>query len=202
MDKNRNKMIEYRFAKKEDLLQVAMIHKEQFPTHYLGQFSISLLESFYRNLLDGEYIFIVAEDGKQIVGFVVGGEWKKISKSLSLFMKKFFVRSLLESVIRPRTWKKSIHKICSVFKNKVSDPNNLDNIESFTLLSIATSKRAQGKGIGSGLISAFNDEMRKLAERYYLSVQDTNARAIGFYKKMGFEEVYKCIGEIQMIKKL
>ena len=44
--------------------------------------------------------------------------------------------------------------------------------------------------------------MRKLAERYYLSVQDTNARAIGFYKKMGFEEVYKCIGEIQMIKKL
>ena len=52
-------MIEYRFAKKEDLLQVAMIHKEQFPTHYLGQFSISLLESFYRNLLDGEYIFIV-----------------------------------------------------------------------------------------------------------------------------------------------
>lgn len=74
MDKNRNKMIEYRLAKKEDLLQVAMIHKEQFPTHYLGQFSISLLESFYRNLLDGEYIFIVAEDGKQIVGFVVGGE--------------------------------------------------------------------------------------------------------------------------------
>lgn len=195
-------MIEYRLAKKEDLLQVAMIHKEQFPTHYLGQFSISLLESFYRNLLDGEYIFIVAEDRKQIVGFVVGGEWKKISKSLSLFMKKFFVRSLLESVIRPRTWKKSIHKICSVFKNKVSDPNNLDNTESFTLLSIATSKIAQGKGIGTGLISAFNDEMRKLTGKYYLSVQDTNACAIGFYIKMGFEEAYKCVGEIQMIKKL
>lgn len=195
-------MIEYRLAKKEDLLQVAMIHKEQFPTHYLGQFSISLLESFYRNLLDGEYIFIVAEDRKQIVGFVVGGEWKKISKSLSLFMKNFFVRSLLESVIRPRTWNKSIHKICSVFKNKVSDPNNLDNTESFTLLSIATSKIAQGKGIGTGLISAFNDEMRKLTGKYYLSVQDTNARAIGFYIKMGFEEAYKCVGEIQMIKKL
>ena len=86
--------------------------------------------------------------------------------------------------------------------NKIEQIFNLDNIESFTLLSIATSKSAQGKGIGSGLISAFNDEMRKLGERYYLSVQDTNARAIGFYKKMGFEEVYKCIGEIQMIKKL
>lgn len=193
-------MKEYRLAKQSDLLQVAQIHKEQFPTHYLGQFSISLLKSFYKNLLNSGYVFVVAEEDGKILGFVLGGEWKKIYESLNTFMKQNFLRSLLESAIRPKTWKKSFEKCLSMFRGKVSDPNNLDNIEKFTLLSIATSKLAQGKGIGIGLVSAFNDEMKKITTRYYLSVQDTNERAIGFYKKMGFVEAYQCLGEIQMIK--
>lgn len=193
-------MIEYRLARQSDLLQVAKIHKEQFPTHYLGQFSISLLKSFYKNFLDSGYIFVVAEEEGMILGFILGGEWKKISKSLTNFMKQNLIRSLLESAIRPKTWKKSFEKFLTIFGEKNSDPNNLDNIEKFTLLSIATSKLAQGKGIGTGLVSAFNVEIQKITNRYYLSVQDKNNHAIGFYRKRGFVEAYKCSGEIQMIK--
>lgn len=195
-------MIDYRFAKQKDLIQVAQIHKEQFTTHYLGQFSISLLEAFYRNLLDAGYVFIVAEEDGRVLGFVIGGEWERISDSLKTFIKKNLFRSLLESAFRPKTWKKSLLKLVSIFIKKVQDPNNLDSIESFTLLSIATSKDAQGKGIGSGLVKEFNKEMSKITNRYYLSVQDTNERAIGFYKKMGFVVAYRCEGEIQMIKTL
>lgn len=202
MDKDIEIMIEYRLARESDLHEVARIHKDQFPTHYLGQFSTSLLETFYRNLLDAGYVFVVAVKEETVIGFVLGGEWKKISRSLSLFMKHNFIRSLGESVIRPKTWKKSILKVVSLFGNKVSDPNNLDNLEKFTLLSIATSKQSQGKGIGRGLISAFDTEMKKIANRYYLSVQDTNFNAIKFYKKNGFVEAYSCVGEIQMIKTL
>lgn len=195
-------MTEYRLAKQSDLIQVAQIHKIQFPTHYLGQFSVSLLEEFYKNLLNNECVFIVAEEENNVLGFVIGGEWKKISGYLHYFMRKYFLRSLLESAVRPKTWKKSVQKIVSLFGHKVQDPNNLDNIESFTLLSIATGKNAQGRGIGSGLLQAFNNEMKKITKRYYLSVQDTNSRAISFYTKNGFEEAYRCPGEIQMIKTL
>ena len=195
-------MIEFRFAKHPDLIQIAQIHKEQFTTHYLGQFSNSLLEAFYKNLLDAGYVFVVAVEDGCILGFVIGGEWKKISDSLNTFMKKNLIRSMFESAFRPKTWKKSFLKLVSIFRKTVQDPNNLDNIESYTLLSIATCKDAQGKGIGSGLVTEFNKEMSKITNRYYLSVQDTNKRAISFYKKMGFVEAYRCECEIQMIKTL
>ena len=195
-------MIEYRLATSADLKQVANIHKEQFPDHYLGQFSTTILERFYECLLDAGYIFVVAADEGQILGFVLGGEWTRISETLSRFMKNNFLRSLLESAIRPKTWKKSVQKFKGFFSSKVSDPKNLDNIERFTLLSIATGKDAQGKGIGKGLVERFNIEMRKISTRYYLSVQDTNDRAIRLYHKLGFVDTYLCPGEIQMIKTL
>lgn len=59
MDKDLESMVEYRLTKESDLHQVAQIHKYQFPTHYLGQFSTSLLEAFYRNLLDGGYHYFL-----------------------------------------------------------------------------------------------------------------------------------------------
>lgn len=199
MDKN---MIEYRLANSGDLRQVARIHKEQFPDHYLGQFSMNFLERFYKKMLESNNIFLVAVDDNTILGFVLGGEWEKISLTLCAFMKRNFVLSIMESSIRPKTWKKSIQKFFSLFYHQVTDQNNLDNKERFTLLSIATSRNAQGKGIGKGLIDSFNDEMLNISNRYYLSVKDKNEKAIRFYKKMGFFEAYRFPGEIQMIKLL
>lgn len=195
-------MTEYRLAIEDDLLQVARIHKDRFPTHYLGQFSTVLLEAFYRNLLEDGHLFVVAVEEGEVQGFVLGGEWKKISQSLHEFMKKHLARSLMESAVRPKTWRQSLKKLMSLFGKKETDPNNLDNIESHTLLSIATSRSAQGKGVAVGMLAAFDREMKKMSNRYYLSVQDTNARAIAFYKKAGFAEAYRCEGEIQMIKTL
>lgn len=36
-----------RNATEEDLQQIATVHKKQFPTHFLGRYSKSLLEKFY-----------------------------------------------------------------------------------------------------------------------------------------------------------
>lgn len=195
-------MITYRLATNEDLIKIAQIHKEQFPTHYLGQFNKSLLVRFYSYLLDGKNIFVVAEDGDQILGFVVGGEWKYIESKLNRFIKENVMRYAWQIVIHPRTWLKSVRKFIGLFYRPKHDYILLDDVEKYTLLSIATAKRSQGKGIGSGLIDAFNDEMKQISNRYFLSVQDNNENAIRFYGKKGFVVANQIPGELQMILEL
>ena len=195
-------MVTYRLANKEDLIQVAQIHKEQFPTHYLGQFNKSLLVKFYSYLLDEKNVFVVAEEEKQILGFVIGGEWKYIESKLNRFIKENVMSYVWQIAIHPKTWVKSVQNlICLIHKPK-HDYVLLDDTEKYTLLSIATAKQSQGKGVGGGLVNAFDAEMKKIGNRYFLSVQDTNDNAIRFYKKKGFVVANEIPGELQMIKEL
>ena len=195
-------MVTYRFATSDDLIKVAQIHKEQFPTHYLGQFNKSLLACFYSYLLDESNIFIVAEDGDRILGFVIGGEWKYIETKLNRFVKENVLGYVWQIVIHPNTWVKSVQKFIGLFCKPNHDYKLLDDTEKFTLLSIATAKHSQGQGVGSGLIDAFNEEIKKVGGRYFLSVQESNENAIRFYKKKGFVVANQIPGELQMIMEL
>lgn len=195
-------MITYRLANKEDLIQVAQIHKEQFPTHYLGQFNTSLLVKFYSYLLDEKNVFVVAEEDKRILGFVIGGEWKYIESKLNLFIKENVMSYVWQIAIHPQTWVKSVQKFIGLIHKPKHDYVLLDDTEKYTLLSIATAKQSQGKGVGSGIVDAFNEEMKKIGNRYFLSVQDTNENAIRFYKKKDFIVANEIPGELQMIKEL
>lgn len=195
-------MITYRLANKEDLIQVAQIHKEQFPTHYLGQFNKSLLVKFYSYLLDEKNVFVVAEEDKRILGFVIGGEWKYIESKLNRFIKENVMSYVWQIAIHPQTWAKSVQKFIGLIHKPKHDYVLLDDTEKYTLLSIATAKQSQGKGVGSGIVDAFNEEMKKIGNRYFLSVQDTNENAIRFYKKKGFVVANEIPGELQMIKDL
>lgn len=195
-------MITYRLANKEDLIQVAQIHKEQFPTHYLGQFNKSLLVKFYSYLLDEKNVFVVAEEDKQILGFVIGGKWKYIESKLKRFTKENVMSYVWQIAIHPKTWAKSVQKFIGLIHKPKHDYVLLDDTEKYTLLSIATAKQSQGKGVGSGIVDAFNEEMQKIGNRYFLSVQDTNDNAIRFYKKKGFVVANEIPGELQMIKEL
>lgn len=193
-------MIKYRLANKEDLIQVAQIHKEQFPTHYLGQFNVSLLARFYSYLLDPKNVFVVAEEDNHILGFVVGGEWKYIESKLNRFIKENMMGYVWQIAINPKTWVKSVQKFIRLIHSPSHDYILLDDTEKYTLLSIATTKQSQGKGVGSGLVDAFDVEMKKIGNRYFLSVQDSNEIAIRFYKKKGFVVANEIPGELQMIK--
>ena len=195
-------MVTYRLANKEDLIQVAQIHKEQFPTHYLGQFNKSLLVKFYSYLLDEKNVFVVAEEEKQILGFVIGGEWKYIESKLNRFIKENVMSYVWQIAIHPKTWVKSVQKFIGLIHKPKHDYVLLDDTEKYTLLSIAIAKQSQGKGVGGGLVNAFDAEMKKIGNRYFLSVQDTNDNAIRFYKKKGFVVANEIPGELQMIKEL
>lgn len=195
-------MINYRLANVEDLIQVAQIHKDQFPTHYLGQFNRSLLVKFYSYLLDENNVFVVAEEDKQILGFVIGGEWKYIESKLNRFIKENVMSYVWQIAIHPKTWAKSLQKFVDLIHKPKHKYVLLDDTEKYTLLSIATAKASQGQGVGGGLVDAFENELKKNGDRYFLSVQDTNEIAIRFYKKKGFVIANEIPGELQLIKEL
>ena len=56
------------------------------------------------------------------------------------------------------------------------------------VVSVAVEEEHRGKGIGTGLIMASQDEMaKKSATECYLEVRVSNAQAIGLYQKLGFK---------------
>ncbi len=193
-------MISYVNAVEQDLYQVAQIHKERFPDHYLGKFSISLLYRFYKNLLDAKQIFIVAKEKDEVVGFVVGGDIKIIKERLSLFIRTNVLFYGLEILIRPNTWAKSFDKLKEVIFKQPSSQYNLDDHEKYTLLSIATAKSAGGKGVGTGLVKAFDSTLSEVGDHYHLAVMESNTGAIKFYEKNGFTVANKLPEELQMMK--
>ena len=72
-----------------DLPQVAALHKRQFGDHFLGKYSLVILQGFYQSLLAGE-VFLVAERHGEIVGYVSGGD----GRTLQRCRRRFLLRNL------------------------------------------------------------------------------------------------------------
>lgn len=191
-----------RIVKENDLAQIAKIHKQQLADHYLGNFSEKLLLKFYESFYnDKDIVFIVYEDQIGIRGFIVGGNLHRINNASSYFIKNNIPLYGAEIIIRPKTWLKSINKLVNVVFKKKPNPVSLDAVMDYTLLSIAVSKDAQGLGVASKMIDKFDEIMKEKSEDYFLSVHDTNDRALGFYYKKGFTKERHFDGEVQFVKK-
>lgn len=191
-----------RLANKNDLKYIANIHKQQFSSHFLGQFSVKLLERFYECFFDYDTIFIVSETDGIVSGFIVGGKLSMINLCTSLFIKKNIPLYLREIIMRPSTWRKSCRKFINVITGKGPSKESLDYVMEYTLLSIAVSSDFQGKNVAKDLIVYFDELMKKYSNKYFLSVMDSNSRAIRFYEKMGFFKERHFNGEYQLTKVL
>ena len=190
-----------RLATRNDLRYIADIHKKQFSDHYLGQFSVKLLERFYDCFFCYETIFIVSETNGILSGFVVGGKLSTINFCTSLFLKRNIPLYIGQVLIRPHTWMKSCRKLMNIVRGRKVPKESLDSVMDYTLLSIAVSPDFQGKNVACDLISYYK-LMEKYSCKYFLSVMDSNLRAIKFYKKMGFVRERHFNGEYQLVKEL
>ena len=195
-------MVLFRRATGKDLQQIAMIHKGQFAGHYLSLFSPRFLERFYYYLLDEHIVFEVAEEADGICGLVVGGDWGHLQEKLDLFVKENILYCLCQIAIHPKSWAESCRKFFHILIKNHNESETMDSQDKYTLLSIATSKNYQGKGIGSNLISWFEDKLRGFCNCYFLTVQEENTKAIQFYKKNGFTFVSNISGRIKLIKEI
>lgn len=113
-----------------------------------------------------------------------------IANQGNIFIKKNFPRYAFEIFFRPNTWGGAINRLVPFVKRLKKEKDDIDNNKkksSYSLLSIAVSKKYQRKGVATELVSAF--EKRCTCSCYYLSVHANNARAISFYKKIGMKEM-------------
>lgn len=171
-------------ASKGDLQPVAALHKAQFGDHFLGKFSVPLLARFYKAFL-GKAIFLVAISQGNVSGFVLGGLDSHMGFQKKNFIKDNFLRIVLEALVRPGIWGMVISR---VFDFGFGSPQSRSKYQ-MRLLSIAVDDDSKGKGVSKALVSGFESSLGDF-QTYGLSVLAENARAVAFYRKLGYSEEF------------
>ena len=181
-------MIEILRAKKDDMNEVAKLHKKIFNSYFLSSFSISIIEGYYETYLDQDDLFFIARNNvnKKIVGFVMG--YLSSSKARKIFISKYKYRLFINVFLNMMLLKKVVwKKIFSILNNKNSNSNyeKKQTNKYGDLLSIGILKTYRGKGISKDLLLHFENQLRKKnINKYYLSVYKDNMPANRFYKKI------------------
>ncbi|MCD4727886.1 MAG: GNAT family N-acetyltransferase [Pirellulales bacterium] len=179
-------------AKNGDLFPIAAIHKSQFESHFLGQYSTTLLRKYYGIFL-GKVPFFVHEAAEGVDGFLLGGSLKTLGERRSAFVRENLLRCLWETLLHPRlwlaSWRRGLRHI-NPFRRARTGAKGASPGSDINVLSIAVSKKAMGTGVAAMLIAAFEREIQDgRGDHYGLSVVKENLRACRFYEKIGFEVV-------------
>ena len=172
-------------ARDDDIFEVASIHKQQFPTHFLGKYSVRLLAAYYEAFLDNS-VFLVSKDKGKVNGFVVGGPASDLSSARRDFLTQNKVLYITETILRPNTYWGVFTRLKSVMRSMQQTNDSNSVADEHLILSIAVDKSYMGKGIAQELCRAFEESIKPDASGYGLYVRSDNKRAIKFYEKMGF----------------
>lgn len=179
-----------RAAKRDDLRDVARIHKARFctPDYTLGQYSVSLISKFYALFLD-RCVFLVHVSDRGVDGFVMGGEREELYGVEHAFMRNNLARCCLETLLRPRLWPAAYGTLRKLFRSQAKGPVQQPGPALPRLLSIAVDKSAEGSGAAAALVAAFESSISSRHAAYELSVVKTNRQAVRFYEKLGLSLV-------------
>jgi ribosomal protein S18 acetylase RimI-like enzyme len=172
-----------RRATAADLTQVAAIHKSRFTMHFLGQFPAALLREYYATFL-GRSVFFVHEGLEGIDGFVLGGDAGEIAACLRAFVRGHLAACFWRALRRPQLFGAALRRAARTLFRR--GRNQAPEAPPTTLLSIAVTEEAVGKGVAAALVRGFEDAIRPRAGLYGLSVLKGNARGMAFYRKVGF----------------
>jgi ribosomal protein S18 acetylase RimI-like enzyme len=173
-----------RKATHSDIKQVASIHKQQFNDHFLGHYSVEMIQKFYQTYLDS-CIFLVSVSDGVIDGFVMGGRFTDLNKAKEQFIHDNKLHYIVETMLRPHIYMQAFKRLRYIKRTHTNI--STDDAKSISLLSISVSEHAKGTGIASALIKEFEKYVEMDSDAYSLTVKKTNSRAIQFYYRNGFE---------------
>jgi glycosyltransferase involved in cell wall biosynthesis/ribosomal protein S18 acetylase RimI-like enzyme len=166
-----------------DVPAIARLHVESISAGFLPRLGTRFLRQIYRALLEfpGSVVY-VADDGVGPIGFVAGvtdtGEFYRF------FARRHAARAALAAV--PRLLRPS--NLRRAWETWHYEGGEID--VPAELLAMAVVGDARGRGIGTELGRRFLDELQaRGVDQVKVVVGHTNRRAVGAYRRMGFEEV-------------
>ena len=168
---------------KTDIPAISDLHKKIFDRSYFSvHYSFKLLNKYFENLLSmNDYNYIVENDDKKPIGFLIGGY--KTQRAVDDFMKKNLSKTLLCMIRYPKFIFIGIGKFFRKYFSK-----NVKTKAELRLFLIGVNPDAGGNGAGSLLISTFEEDLKKNnIHQYGLYVRSNNNNAIKFYEHRGFE---------------
>ena len=162
-----------------------------------------LLKNYYYEFMkENPELFIVADDGCNIVGFCMGYLCEKKG-----FKKNFVSRNFVALALRTFMLVVSGNRVFySRIKKSTAPKNDIHSDETIVtdiyntnqkgdLLSICVETSLRGTGVAAEMLSEYEKRLKLLDRKLcLLSVENKNVGAIRFYEKNGYR-VYKKYGE-------
>jgi ribosomal protein S18 acetylase RimI-like enzyme len=184
-----------------DVPEVVRLHGAAFPDNFMTTFGAKFLDAFYWELIahsDGYGCVAIDDDGR-LVGFCVGGVGaiQGIARGMLRSRPLSFAMPALLNVARSPARLVRTGRLALGYLGGGGDADS-DPGEAH-LLQIAVAEGSRGSGLAEALVGDFLREMeRRGATSVRLGVKESNARAIAFYRRMGFVEVKAGIYEIRL----
>lgn len=165
--------------------EVVSIHLRSFPGFFLTFLGPRFLHLLYSEIIAmSDSVALVALKDEQVVGFVAGVTHQSSFYGQLVRRRLFaFARSSLGAVIhRPSI-------IPRLFRALSYSRSSQEAVAQASLMSIAVSPDAAGKGIGQQLVRAFLNEMQAngINSVSLTTDRDNNERTNSFYQKLGFK---------------
>jgi len=168
-----------------DVPAVSRLHAERIPG-LLARLGRPAAGAWYRAALaTGEGIGLVAVEGSELAGFVFGAVHPAgLRASIVRRHPGPVLATTLAGVLRRPA------SLPGVLRGLRGPPPGAYDADVPELIYLATAAGRQGGGVGQALVARFTDVIRGCGVAgYELSVDEDNARAIGFYERAGFRPV-------------
>lgn len=181
--------MELRKANKKDINRIVSIHLDAFKGFFLTSLGRDFLQFYYSVFLkSSETVVYCAVDDGSVIGFSAA---TKVSKGFNkrLIMENFirFVALSLKLIFT------NPNSLLRLVNNLSKKSDEVEDEEDYAeLFSIGVASTQQGKGVGKVLL-AKTEEVLKLEGVKKVSLTtdyDNNDSAIGFYRSMGYTELY------------
>lgn len=193
-------MITCRDAVENDMTAVAKLHEACFRGTFIASLGEALIADYYREFLREGGPFVLAYDEDKLVGICMG--YYVGSGARNAFISKNKVRLARRLLSLCLSFNTLAIKKCFGYlfsRKRVPGPARAEA----DLLSICVLDDYRGKKVSRRLLEEFEQRVSAAGKRdITLSVYKSNARAIAFYKKMGYSVCEKGTDEYRMYKSL